>query len=98
MTGVFSPGSKWTTAVWADADAMALSLLLGSPAEADTTTHNLRVGAVPRAMAVNPVTNMVYVATDDELPWLGQDGHHGQGLCRRLVAVCGKRYSSLAFR
>jgi YVTN family beta-propeller protein len=42
-------------------------LMLGvtAPAAADTPTAQVATGAIPRAVAVNPVTNKTYVANQD---------------------------------
>ncbi|WP_253951590.1 FG-GAP-like repeat-containing protein [Paenarthrobacter sp. CM16] len=56
-------GRKRTTAALAVVGAMAVSLLVGSPAKADSTSFDIAVGKAPHDIAVSG-NGDVYVATD----------------------------------
>ncbi|WP_311214509.1 MULTISPECIES: FG-GAP-like repeat-containing protein [unclassified Arthrobacter] len=61
-------GRKRTTATLAVIGALAVSLLVGSPAEADVVIADVPVGAAPHAVAVGEHhADKVYVATDSGL-------------------------------
>ncbi|WP_458107183.1 FG-GAP-like repeat-containing protein [Arthrobacter sp. R3-55] len=63
MSGLKKLGRKRTTAALAVVGAMAVSLLVGSPAKADSTSFDIAVGKAPHDIAVSG-NGDVYVATD----------------------------------
>lgn len=68
VSGLKKLGRKRTTAALAVVGALAVSLLVGSPARADVFAADILVGTSPHALAVGGYqTDKVYVATDSGL-------------------------------
>lgn len=72
VSGVGKSRLKRTTAALAVVGSLAVSLLLGPPAEADVFAGDIPVGAAPRALTIGE-TGKVYVATDSGVSVIEKD-------------------------
>ena len=103
VSGSKKSGRKRTTTALAVVGALAVSLLVGSPAVADSTSFDIAVGTAPHDIAVAG-NGDVYVATDSGVSVIDADtrkattvdvggiaqGVATQGSSRAYVSVAGK--------
>ncbi|MFE4079819.1 FG-GAP-like repeat-containing protein [Paenarthrobacter sp. YIM B13468] len=103
VSGLKKTGRKRSTAALAVVGALAVSLLVGSPAVADSTSFDIAVGTAPHDIAVAG-NGDVYVATDSGVSVIDADtrkattvdvggiaqGVATQGSGRAYVSVAGK--------
>ncbi|MEQ4565237.1 FG-GAP-like repeat-containing protein [Paenarthrobacter sp. CAP02] len=76
VSGVRKRGRNLPTAALTVAGALAVSLLVGSPATADVVVADIPVGSSPRALAVGEFSDdKVYVATDSGVSIIEKGTH-----------------------